>query len=62
MPVVGDDEAVEIEVEAVLDGGAVDLGDQPAGAAERRARRLSPFMPCWTTTHWPLSATMKPCR
>jgi hypothetical protein len=28
--VVGDDEAMEIEIEAVLHGGAVDLGDQPA--------------------------------
>src|SRR5687768_14795290 len=30
LAVVGDDEAVQIEVEAVLDGGAVDLGDEPA--------------------------------
>ena len=36
-PVVGDDEAVQIEVEAVLHGGAVDLGDQPARPRERRA-------------------------
>ena len=36
-PVVGDDEAVQIEVEAVLHGGAVDLGDEPARGRERGA-------------------------
>ena len=35
--VVGDDEAVQIEIEAVLHRGAVDLGDQPAGPGQRRA-------------------------
>jgi hypothetical protein len=30
MPVIAKDEAVEIEVEAVLHRGAVDLGDEPA--------------------------------
>src|SRR3954470_8579127 len=35
--VVGDDEAVQIEREAVLDGGAVDLGDEPARFRKRRA-------------------------
>jgi hypothetical protein len=35
--VVGDDEAMQVEIEAILDGGAVDLGDQPAGARQRRA-------------------------
>ena len=35
--VVGDDEAVQVEVEAVLHRGAVDLGDEPAGLRERRA-------------------------
>src|SRR3954452_17318916 len=28
----------------------------------RRACRLSPFMPCWTTVHLPSSVTKKPCR
>ncbi len=37
MAIVGDDEAVQIEVEAVLHRGAVDLGDQPAGAREPSA-------------------------
>ena len=37
VPVVGDDEAVQIEIEAVLHRGAVDLGDQPARLGERRA-------------------------
>src|SRR5207253_2378561 len=35
--VVRDDEAVQVEVEAVLDGGAVDLGGEAAGARERLA-------------------------
>ena len=35
--VVGDDEAVEIEIEAVLNGGAVHLGDEPADSAKRRS-------------------------
>ena len=35
--VVGDDEAVQIEVEAVLHGGAVDLGDEAARVGERGA-------------------------
>ena len=35
--VVGDDEAVEVKVEAVLHGGAVHLGDQPARLRQRRA-------------------------
>jgi hypothetical protein len=34
---VGDEEAVKIKVEAVLHGGAVDLGHQPARPSERRA-------------------------
>jgi hypothetical protein len=29
--IVGDDEAVHVKIEPVLDGGAVDLGDKPAG-------------------------------
>ena len=34
LAVVGDEEAVQVEIEAVLHGGAVDLGDQPAGARQ----------------------------
>ena len=37
MAVVGDDEAVQIEVESILDSGAVDLGHQPAHIGERGA-------------------------
>ena len=33
--VVGDDEAVQVESEAVLHGGAVDLGDESARAHQR---------------------------
>src|SRR4051794_21088757 len=37
LAVVGDEEAVQIKIEAVLHRGAVDLRDQPAGARQRRA-------------------------
>ena len=37
MAVVGDNETVQVEIEAVLHGGAVDLGDEPAGGGERRS-------------------------
>ena len=37
LAVVGDDEAVQVELEAVLHRGAVDLGDQPARPRQRRA-------------------------
>ena len=43
MSVIGDDEAVEIEVEPVLDRRAVDLGDQPARRGERRAVEPDPL-------------------
>ena len=36
-PVVGDDEAMQIKVEAVLHGGAVDFRDQAACFRKRRA-------------------------
>ena len=41
--VVGDDEAVQVEIEAVLHGGAVDLGDQPARLRQRRAVEADPL-------------------
>lgn len=41
--VVGDDEAVQIEVETVLHGGAVDLGDQAAGRGKGRAVEADTF-------------------
>jgi hypothetical protein len=34
---LGDEEAVKLKVEAVLHGGAIDLGHQPAPPSERRA-------------------------
>ena len=37
LAVVGDDEAVQVEVEAVLHRGAVDLGDQAARLGQRGA-------------------------
>ena len=42
-PLVGDDEAVEVEIEAVLHRGAVDLGDQPARLGERRPVETDSF-------------------
>ena len=41
--IVGDDEAVQIEIKPVLHGGAVDLGDQPAGFGQRRAVQADPI-------------------
>jgi hypothetical protein len=37
LAVVGDDEAMQVELEAVLHGSAVDLGDQAAGRGQRGA-------------------------
>src|SRR6188768_2482578 len=37
LAVVGDDETVQVEIEPVLDGGAVDLGDKSAGAGQGRS-------------------------
>ena len=41
--IVGDDEAVQVEVEAVLNSGAVDFGDEPTGAGERIAIEADPL-------------------
>src|SRR6185437_8456329 len=41
--IVGDDETMQVEVEAVLDGGAVDLGDEAAHAGERQAVEPDPL-------------------
>ena len=43
LAVVGDEEAVQIKVEAVLDGGAVDLGDEAAGARQLGAVEADAF-------------------
>jgi len=45
-PLVGDDEAVKIKVEAVLNSGAVDFGDEPARPGERRAVKPDPVADC----------------
>ena len=42
-PVVGDDEPVQVEIEAVLHRGAVDLGDQPARGRELRPVEADPL-------------------
>ena len=39
LAVIGDEEAVQVEIEAVLHGGAVDLGHKAAGAREGRASK-----------------------
>jgi hypothetical protein len=41
--VIGDDEAVQIEVEPILGRCAVDLGDKPACFGERGAIELDPI-------------------
>jgi hypothetical protein len=41
--VIGDDEAVQIEVKTILDGGAVDLRHQPAHISERRSIDSDPL-------------------
>ena len=41
-PLVGDDEAVQVKIEAILNGGAVDLGDEPARLRQRRAVKPDP--------------------
>ena len=41
--VIGDDEAMQIEVETVLNGSAVDLGDQPAGGCQARSIEADAF-------------------
>src|ERR1700680_4613954 len=46
LAVVGHEEAVEVEIEAVLHGGAVDLGDQPACAGESGAVETDTFAEC----------------
>jgi hypothetical protein len=41
--VIGDEETVKIELESILHGRAVDLGDQPAGAYQRLAIDAGPL-------------------
>ena len=41
--VIGDDEAMEIKVEPILDRRAVDLGDEPARLGERRPVETGPI-------------------
>src|SRR5580692_1868379 len=43
MPVIGDDETVQIEVEPVLHRGAVDLGDETACGCQSRAVKPHPL-------------------
>ena len=43
MAIVGDDEAVQVEVKTILDGGAVDLRDQPAGVGKRGTVKSDPL-------------------
>ena len=43
MPIIGDDEAVQVKVKSVLDGGAVDLRHQPTGVSERGAVKSDPL-------------------
>ena len=43
LAVVGDEESVQIEIEAVLDRGAVDLGDEAARAGKLGAVETDTF-------------------
>ena len=43
LPVVGHEEPVQIKVEAILDGGTVDLRDQTAGAGQLGAIEADAF-------------------
>src|ERR1700730_2187533 len=43
MTVVGDDEAVQVQIEAILHGGAVHLGHKPAGLRKFPAVEADPI-------------------
>src|SRR5688500_7988006 len=43
LTVVGDDEAVEVEIETILHGRAVDLGDEAAHVAKRLSVETGAF-------------------
>ena len=43
MAIIGDKEPVQIEVEAVLHGGTIHLGHQPAGARQRLSVETNPL-------------------
>jgi hypothetical protein len=46
MSVVGDDESMQIKLKAVLDSGAVDLGDQAAGHRQGGSVEPDPVADC----------------
>src|SRR5260370_42670205 len=48
MPLIGNDEAVQIEGKSVLDCGAVDLRNEPAGRCQRGAVEAYSF----ADRHW----------
>src|ERR1700731_2011238 len=46
LAIIGHDESVQIEIKAILHGGAVDLGDEPARIRERRPVKSHPLPDC----------------
>src|ERR1700730_15440266 len=46
LAIIGHDESVQIEFEAILQGGAIDLGDEPACVRERRPVKSHPLPDC----------------
>jgi hypothetical protein len=46
LAIIGHDESVQIEIKAILHGGAIDLGDEPACVCERRPVKAHPLPDC----------------
>jgi hypothetical protein len=42
-PVISHEETVQVEIEAILDSGAVDLGNKPARARQQGAVKTDPL-------------------
>ena len=45
LAIIGHDESVQIEIKAILHGGAIDLGDEPACVHAAEDRRFQLFVP-----------------
>ena len=43
LAIIGDNETVEVQVEAILDRSRVDLGNEPAGFCECKAIKADPI-------------------
>src|ERR1700730_3854280 len=47
LAIIGHDESVQIEIKAILHGGAIDLGDEPACVRERRPVKAHTLPDCY---------------